>query len=133
MSETRRAPYGDDFDEPEPEREPTLADLADSVMRKIVTAIVIAGALIALAIYMRPSPPRYQAAVGDGKIVRIDSKTGTVLACEGPRCYRVLRRGQHLEEAPDQEALPKQAAQPQQVPQAAPAPRPAPAPAPATR
>lgn len=127
MSETRRGPYGDDFDEPEPTL--SLADLADGLARKIVTAIVIAGALIALAIYFRPSPPRYQAAVGDGKIVRIDSKTGTVLACEGPRCYRVLRRGQEPDEPPAQSALPKQGAPPPQAPQAEPAPRPAPVPA----
>ena len=122
MSETRHGRYGDDFDEPEPELEPppSLAELADSAMRKIVTAIVIAGALIALAIYMRPSPPRYQTAVGDGRIVRVDTRTGTVIACEGRPCYRVLRRGQDLEEAPAAKALPAPAAR-----EARPAPAPA--------
>lgn len=119
MSESRHGRYGDDFDEPEAERAPSLAELADSVMRKIVTAIVIAGGLIALAIYMRPSPPRYQAAVGDGQIVRVDGRSGTVIACEGQRCWRVLRPGQDLEDAPAAKALPAPAAR-----QAQPAPAP---------
>jgi hypothetical protein len=101
---------------------PSLADIAEGVVRKIVTAIVIAGGLIALAIYFRPSPPRYQAAVGDGRIVRVDSKTGTVIACQDGHCYRVLRRGQSLEEAPAAKALPAPAAR---QPEPAPAPPPA--------
>lgn len=97
----------------------TLADIVENAMRKIVTAIVIAGGLIALAIYMRPSPPRFQAAVGDGQIVRVDGRSGTVIACEGQRCWRVLRRGQDLEDAPAAKALPAPAAR-----QAQPAPAP---------
>ncbi|HYI47078.1 MAG TPA: hypothetical protein VEX35_01305 [Allosphingosinicella sp.] len=88
----------------------TLADIVENAARKIVTAIVIAGGLIALAIYMRPSPPRFQAAVGDGQIVRVDGRSGTVIACEGRRCWRVLRRGQDLQEAPAAKALPAPAA-----------------------
>lgn len=107
--------------------EPSLAELVDNVLRKLVTAIVIAGAIIALAIYARPAPPRYQAAVGDGKIVRIDTRNGTVIACEGDRCATVLRRGQHLERhlsTPAPAALPAPAA----PAPALPAPTPAPAP-----
>lgn len=92
----------------------TLADIADGAVRKIVSAIVIAGGLIALAIYFSPSPPRYQTAVGDGRIVRVDTRTGTVISCEGGPCYRVLRRGQDLEEAPAAKALPAPAARPAQ-------------------
>ena len=121
--------------------EPSLADLADTLVRRIVTAIVIAGALIALAIYFQPSPPRYQVAVGDGRVVRIDAKTGTIITCDVERCVRVLRRGQELDDNPNRGALPKPAAQVAPAPQAAPAsppaaraaPGPAPAPAPATR
>lgn len=101
--------------------EPTLAEIADSALRKVVTAIVIAGGIVGLAIYARPAPPRYQAAVGDGRIVRIDTRNGTVIACEAGHCAIVLRRGQRLERQ-----LPKAA-----PPAALPAPaRPAPAPAP---
>ena len=106
-----------------PSPEPSLAELADAALRKIVTAIVIAGAIIAIAIYARPAPPRFQAAVGDGKIVRIDTRNGTVIACEGEHCATVLKRGQRLERslprpAPAPAALPAPAA-----PAAVPAPR----------
>lgn len=103
----------DEFAEEErdgPPEELSLADIVENAARKIVTALVIAGGLIALAVYFRPSPPRYQAAVGDGQIVRVDTRSGTVIACEGERCYRVLRPGQELDEAPRPKALPAPAA-----------------------
>jgi len=104
--------------------EPSLAELADAVLRKLVTVIVIAAAIIAIAIYARPAPPRFQAAVGDGRIVRIDTRNGTVIACEAGVCATVLRRGQRLERS-----LP-----PRPAPAALPAPTaPAAAPAPAPR
>jgi hypothetical protein len=110
------------------QREPALAELVDGVLRKLVTAIVIAGAIIALAIYARPAPPRYQAAVGDGTIVRIDTRNGTVIACEAGRCATVLRRGQHLDRHLPDHAVPAPQALPAPAPAAAPAPAPAPVP-----
>jgi hypothetical protein len=83
-----------------PPEDISFADIVEIAARKIVTAIVIAGGLIALAIYFRPSPPRYQAAVGDGRIVRVDTRSGGMIACEGGHCYRVLRRGEDLDDAP---------------------------------
>jgi len=114
MKRERLDEYADEREGP-PE-ELTLADIVENAARKLVTAIVIAGGLIALAIYFRSSPssPRYQAAVGDGRIVRIDTRTGTVIACEGERCFRVLRRGQELDERPAVRALPAPAARPAQ-------------------
>jgi hypothetical protein len=107
----------EDFEGEREERaeELSIADMIENAARKLVTALVIAGGLIALAIYFRPSPPRYQAAVGDGRIVRVDSRTGSVIACDGERCYRVLRRGQELDEPPPRaKALPAPAARPAQ-------------------
>lgn len=128
MSTTRR-PDSPEAARGRPPGEPALAELVDNVLRKLVTAIVIAGAIVALAIYARPAPPRYQAAVGDGKIVRIDTRSGTVIACEAGICAIVLRRGQHLEghlptRAPA--ALPAPAAQPNLAPARQPAALPAP-------
>ncbi|HVQ08093.1 MAG TPA: hypothetical protein VMS43_06625 [Allosphingosinicella sp.] len=121
----------DRLDEFEDEREAlpeelSLADIVENAARKLVTAIVIAGGLIALAIYFRSSPssPRYQAAVGDGRIVRVDTRNGTVLACEGTRCFQVLRRGQRLVDAPAAKALPAPAAPAAREAQPAPAPPP---------
>jgi hypothetical protein len=127
MRRSRLDEFADEREGP-PEGELTLADIIDNAARKIVTALVIAGGLIALAIYFRPSPPRYQAAVGDGKVVRIDTRSGSVIACDGERCYRVLRRGQELDRAPAPKALPAPAARPAQP---APAPPPSNAAAPA--
>ena len=113
----------------QPEPEPTTAELVDMVMRRIVTALVIAAALIALAIYARPAPPRFQAvAAPDGRILRIDTRSGTILACEGRRCMRVVQRGQSLVRELPAKALPAPA--PATQPRALPAPTPAPAPSP---
>lgn len=102
--------------------EASLTDLAESALRKIVTAIVLSGGIVALAIYARPAPPRYQAIVGDGRIVRIDTRTGTVIACEENRCMQIVRRGQHLERRLTHAPAPKQEIQPREAP-AAPAAR----------
>lgn len=115
---------------PEPDRRTAESELIDAALRKIVTAIVIAGALIALAIWSRPSPPHYQVAVGDGRIVRINTQSGTVIACEGETCAIVLERGRHLARHLPSRALPAPAAAPAPAlpaPKAAPAPAPAPA------
>lgn len=88
--------------------EASLTDLAESALRKIVTAIVLSGGIVALAIYARPAPPRYQAIIGDGQIVRIDTRTGTVIACEENHCMQIVRRGQRLERSLDRAPLPKQ-------------------------
>ena len=97
----------------------------DGAVRKLVTAIVLAGSLIALAIYSQDDPRRYQVTAADGRIVRVDTQSGTVIACQDKRCAIVLRRGQELDEAlppaaqPRQEALPKQEARPAQPTQPA--------------
>ena len=99
-----------------------FSEVAEKVAGRISTGLVIAAAIIGLAIYARPSPPRYQAVAADGRIVRIDTRSGTIIACEGGRCATVLRRGQRLDRNPAPAALPKPAA-----PAAQPAlPRPAP-------
>jgi len=106
-----------------PPEDLSFAEVVENAARKLVTAIVISGGLVALAIYFQPSPPRYQATAADGRIVRVDTRTGTVIACEGARCYRVLRRGQELDERPAATALPRpvaREAQPAQAPAPAP-------------
>jgi hypothetical protein len=128
MRRQRLDEFGDEREGP-PE-ELTLADIVENATRKLVTAIVIAGGLIALALYFQPSPPRYQAAAGaDGRIVRVDTRSGTVIACDGERCFRVLRRGQELDRAPARKALPAPAPVPTPAPAAREA-QPAPAPPP---
>jgi hypothetical protein len=78
-------------------REPGLGEAIDGAVRKITTGIVIAGGLIGLGIYARPEP-RFDAFAFGSQIVRVDGRTGTIIACEGARtCQLVLRKGQRLE------------------------------------
>lgn len=96
------------FDPADPApRGPMLGEAIDAAVGKITTGIVIAGAIIGLAVYARPAPPRFDAfAVGD-KIVRVDGRTGTIIACEGARtCQLVLRKGQRLTRIKRTDALP---------------------------
>ena len=85
--------------------------------------------MIALAIYARPAPPRYEAVIGDGKVVRIDTRTGTMIQCDERACRTILRRGQPLAANPYRRLPARDEARPAP---AVPAPAPAPAlPAPA--
>lgn len=131
--------------EPDAEREPTLGELIEGSVRKLVTGLVIAGGLIGLGVYGSSrgggsSAPDYQITTSaDGRIVyRLDTDRGRIIACEGTHCWQVLQRGQELDDEPPAD-LPKQnaaAPQPQAV-TAQPAPAQLPAPqnsaAPATR
>lgn len=116
----------------ERETEPSLGELVESAVRKMVTAIVIAGGLIAAGLYSQPGPARYQAFAADGRVYRLNTKSGTIIGCQGERCAIVLQHGHELEDNLEPPA-PKQVAPP---PQAAPRPAlapPAAAPPPANR
>jgi len=110
------------------EPEPSLRELADMALRKIVSGMVIGAAIIGIAIYARPSPPRYDIAAGNGEVYRIDRRSGTILSCVEDRCSTVVRSGQSLVRRAHREALPKQDAPPR-LPAPATAPVTAPAPA----
>lgn len=123
--------------EVEPEREPTVGELIEGSVRKLVTGMVIAGALIGLGVYGSgsggDSGPEYQIATSpDGRFVyRITSSSGRILACDpaGTHCWTVLSRGQDLDDGPPTNigAAPPTPVQvaPQQPPaQIAPAPQP---------
>ena len=92
------------------EREPNLGEILDLAMRRMAAALVIAGGVIALAIYVRPGPPRYDAIATPTGIVRIDTRSGKMIACEGGRCMTVLERHQRL--APNPNVLKKPAPAP---------------------
>ena len=77
--------------------EPSVIHVVEKAIRGFTTAIVVSGALVAVAIYARPGPPRYQAEVADGRIVRIDTRSGTIISCQEGGCTTILKRGQRLE------------------------------------
>ncbi len=126
----------------------TVGALISESVRKLVSAIVIAGGLVGVGAYFsgdRNEAPRYQVtSTPDGRIVRVNTDSGTVIVCDGSHCGIILQRGQDLDDAPParveppkQEARPAlpAPAQPTSGNQgaAAPAATPAPAPAPAQR
>jgi hypothetical protein len=110
------------------EVEPSVADLVESAVRKLVTAIVVAGGLIAIGLYWQPAPPRYEAVAADGRIYRINTHNGTIIGCQGERCAIVLQHGHELEDNLEPPAAPRQLPPPQAAPAPA-APQSAPAPA----
>ena len=73
-----------------------LADIADRVSKRMATAVMIAGAVVGLAVYWKPAPTRFEAFVAGGELFRVNTKTGTVIACNPNRCMTVVRRGQRL-------------------------------------
>jgi hypothetical protein len=102
-----------------------LPDAIERMTGKIVNALVIAAAILALAIYARPGPPKYQAvATGDGRVVRVNTSNGAIVSCDASRCLLVHSGGHSLDRAPKQRALPPQPApapaQPQPQPAAPP-------------
>jgi hypothetical protein len=101
-----------DFRIDESRKESPLADSIDLAARRIMAALVIAGGAIALAIYSRPEPPRYEVDVMGSTVLRTDTRRGGVLACEGQRCYVLIRRGPQRGEAPPEEAPQPQKALP---------------------
>jgi hypothetical protein len=99
------------FDPSDPaSRGPLLGEAIDGAVRKITTGIVIAGAIVGLAVYARPGPPRFDAFPMGEKIVRVDMRTGTIIACEGRQtCQLILRKGQRLTRISRTDDLPKPA------------------------
>jgi len=91
----------------------TQPDAVERMTNKIVNGLVIAAAILALAIYSRPGPPKYQAvAAGDGRVVRVNTANGSVVSCDASRCLLVYRGGHDLERAPKQRELPPRPAPP---------------------
>jgi hypothetical protein len=81
------------------ESELSAGEMADRIATKLTTAIVVAGALIASALYWQPSPPRYQAVANGAEVLRIDTRTGTIVSCAAGQCVSLLSRHQHLSRA----------------------------------
>ena len=104
----------------------TLDEIVDRAGRRIATGLILAGAFVGLGIYWQPAPPRFQMIASGNQILRIDTRKGTIIGCEGGRCTTVLRHGDHLSPRVTVSAGPKPAAIP--APAAPPAPASPPAP-----
>jgi hypothetical protein len=120
-----------------------LQEMVDAAVRRISTSIVIAGGLVAIAVYLgggtSVEAPDYQVTAADGRVYRVETDSGRVIACQGERCAVVLRPHQELEDDIPEITLPRLTApapapaQPAPAQPASQAPAPATAPAPANR
>jgi hypothetical protein len=98
----------------EEQREPTLVEVVDLGIRRMSTAIMVAGVAIGIGIYASStSPPRWQAISTPEGIARIDTRKGTILACKEGQCMVVVKSGQHLQSRPKAKALPSPAEAPE--------------------
>ena len=92
------------------EPEPSLSEVVEAGIRRATTALVIAAGIVGFAIYARPAPPRFDAFAVGSQIVRVDMKTGSIIACEGQQtCQLVLKRGPRLTRIRRTDALPRPA------------------------
>lgn len=105
------------------EDEPTIIEMLDKASRRITTALLMGSALIAIALYAQPRPPRYAVAAADGRVVRVDTRTGAMVSCGAEGCLSVHRPGGRIEL---KASLPRPAVP---APAALPAPQPTPQPA----
>ena len=78
-----------------------LMGALDMLGRRLGGAIVLAGALIGVGIYWSgdtTEAPDYQAFAADGEVFRLNTDSGSIIACNAERCTQILRRGQDLAE-----------------------------------
>ena len=126
---TDERPYAASASDAGQEAPMTFDEVVDRVGRRITTGLIVAGALIGLGIYWQPGPPRFQVVASGNQILRIDTRKGTIISCQGGQCATVLRHGQHLSShlmidvSPKAPAIPAPAAVPAPTPPAAPASR----------
>jgi len=62
----------------------------------IAMAIVVAAVIIGYSLPDAPRSPTYQAFVVEGKIVRLNTRNGNLIACDFERCVPVLGAGKKL-------------------------------------
>ena len=131
----------------EPNRPPTTAEIAERMTSRIVNSLVIAAGIVGLGLYASGSGDveavDYQiVATSDGRVVRLNTETGSIVSCGIARCTLILMRSDDLERLSEVEreaieagerALPPPAAAPQNgaAPAAPQATQPPPAPQPA--
>jgi hypothetical protein len=79
-----------------------MMDGIDQLSRRLSGALVIAGGLIAFGIYSASGggseAPKYQAFAAGGEVFRVNTESGTIIACNSVRCTIILERGQDLAE-----------------------------------
>jgi len=109
------------------ETELSIGEWLDKASRRVTTAVLMAGALIAISIYAKPGPPRYDIAAADGRVVRVDTRKGDMISCGADGCISVHRPGGRIDRNAKLPALPAPTVPAAQSAPAAPTAQPAPA------
>jgi hypothetical protein len=109
-----------------------LTEIVDMLGRRIGGAILVAGLAIGFGVYAGGGgdveAQKYQAFTADGEVFRVNTESGTVIACSATQpCRIILQRGQDLAEEQNNTLFKAPAAAPLPAPAAAPAAAPAPA------
>jgi hypothetical protein len=63
----------------------------------LAVSVVIAATIIGWSLPDAPKPQKYEVVVADGKIVRLDTREGHIVACDFSRCVRVLGNGKAIQ------------------------------------
>lgn len=85
----------------EQERPASTAEVAERMTSRIVNSLVIAAGILALGIYWSGDDveaPTYQAvSTPDGRVVRVNTETGSVVSCDAARCTLIFLQGDDLD------------------------------------
>ncbi|HEX8216322.1 MAG TPA: hypothetical protein VF577_02550 [Allosphingosinicella sp.] len=99
-------------------REP-LGGLIERMTSRIVNSMVIAAGLVALGLYasgggdVDVAAADYQiVATSDGRVIRLNTETGSIVSCTSVRCTLVLMRSNDLERVSDADRAAEQRALP---------------------
>ena len=95
-----------------------ILEIVDLLGRRIMMGVGFAGLLVALAIYWQPAPKHWEAFVANGEIIRVNTRNGSIVACNAERCMQVLKSGQRLQRFPEGRLFEGQAAAAQLPPPA---------------
>ncbi|HEX9931286.1 MAG TPA: hypothetical protein VGB08_00405, partial [Allosphingosinicella sp.] len=110
-------------------RDPPATELIERMTSRVVNSLVIAAGVIAVGLYAgggdgtHVEAPDYQiVSTPDGRVVRLNVETGSIVSCDAARCRLIQMQSDGLErefeereeqgQAP-QQALPPPAAAPQ--------------------
>lgn len=119
--------------------ESSTAEIVERMTSRVANSLVIAAGVIAIGIYAAggvSQPARYQAvSTPDGRVVRVNTESGSIVSCDASRCTLIQLRSDDLNRRDEEEQERRSEQQPAlPSPAAAPAASgPASSPAPATQ
>ncbi|MBV8687553.1 MAG: hypothetical protein JOZ90_16175 [Alphaproteobacteria bacterium] len=101
--------------------DPAPGELLDRLSGRLATVLVLCAGIVGLSLYAaRPSVPRYEAVGLGADVVRLDRRTGAMIACNLQRCVNLHQPGGRIERSSPPAALPTAAPAPAGLPPAVP-------------